>query len=249
MARCHMEQNRIGHSGSMVFRLTGPDRHVMYLKIRAISEADCLRKNTDWSGCRGCCLYRKSWVSKQTTGMSSSSCQKSGESLFPPQPKARYPGPHGTVASGLRMIHQLDRDRCPFYAPLHEKLEAVRNWVRNGGVEEYLPYPQPNPMPPQLVEELAARVPTSDDLVVCHGDYSMPNVILQDGRISGFIDLGQVGVADRYVDLIAMRKTLRYNGFPDECFARFIKAYGLDRVDDEKLRFYELLDDAAWGCG
>lgn len=42
MARCHMEQNRIGHSGSMVFRLTGPDRHVMYLKIRAISEGGLL---------------------------------------------------------------------------------------------------------------------------------------------------------------------------------------------------------------
>jgi aminoglycoside phosphotransferase len=228
--RCDIDQNRAGHSGSLVFRLTAPDHPVMYLKIRAVSEGGLIAEK-----------HRLEWLQGLLPVPSVLDFRKNGAHEFLLMSEIRgvpsyhhslrhdIPSLMAQLASGLRMIHQLDIDRCPFHAPLHERLEAIRHRGRDG-----------------FAEGLVASVPRFDDLVVCHGDYSMPNVIMQDGRVSGFIDLGQVGVADRYVDLIAVRKTLRYNGFPAECFTLFIKAYGLDVVDEEKLRFYELLDYVAW---
>ena len=45
------------------------------------------------------------------------------------------------------------------------------------------------------------RPPGEEELVVCHGDYCLPNVLIEDWRVSGFVDLGEMGVADRWADL------------------------------------------------
>ena len=50
--------------------------------------------------------------------------------------------------------------------------------------------------------EQAAAIPPADKLVVCHGDACAPNILLgEDGRWSGHVDLGLLGVADRWADL------------------------------------------------
>ena len=45
------------------------------------------------------------------------------------------------------------------------------------------------------------RPPGRPDPVVCHGDYCLPNVLIDDWSVSGFVDLGELGVADRWDDL------------------------------------------------
>ena len=41
-----------------------------------------------------------------------------------------------------------------------------------------------------------------DRLVVCHGDACAPNTLIDDdGRCCGHVDLGDLGVADRWADL------------------------------------------------
>ena len=40
---------------------------------------------------------------------------------------------------------------------------------------------------------LEATAPDEEDLVVCHGDYCPPNVLLADGRVTGYVDLGELG--------------------------------------------------------
>ncbi len=37
--------------------------------------------------------------------------------------------------------------------------------------------------------------------MITHGDYCVPNIVFDRGRLSGFVDLGDLGVADRWHDL------------------------------------------------
>jgi len=47
--------------------------------------------------------------------------------------------------------------------------------------------------------------------VLLHGDYCLPNIMLKDWELSGFIDLGEGGVGDRHYDLAWGLWTLHYN--------------------------------------
>jgi kanamycin kinase len=89
-----------------------------------------------------------------------------------------------------------------------------------------------------------AELPAPDHLVVCHGDPCAPNTLLDDaGRWVGHVDLGRLGVGDRWVDLAVGSANLDDNfgpGYQEEYFA----AYGVQR-DDDRIRFYRRLWNAA----
>ena len=72
--------------------------------------------------------------------------------------------------------------------------------------------------------------------VLIHGDYCLPNIMLDDWRFSGFIDLGAARIGERHIDLFWGRWTLQFNLHTDEFGDRFLDAYGRDKVDEEKLR-------------
>ena len=74
--------------------------------------------------------------------------------------------------------------------------------------------------------------------VLIHGDYCLPNVLVQDGELSGLVDVGQSGLGNPEDDLAAGVWTLQYNF--GKGFARpFLDAYGWPPMSDqaiEKLR-------------
>ncbi len=80
-----------------------------------------------------------------------------------------------------------------------------------------------------------------DGLVVIHGDACAPNTIIgADGRFAGHVDLGAIGIGDRWADLAIASMSLDWNygeGFQDE----FFHAYGVT-PDAERIRYYR----AAW---
>ena len=74
----------------------------------------------------------------------------------------------------------------------------------------------------------------SDTLI--HGDYCLPNIMLDNWKFSGFIDLGNGGRGDRHIDIFWGAWTLEFNLKTDKYRERFFDAYGRDRVDVEALR-------------
>ena len=87
-----------------------------------------------------------------------------------------------------------------------------------------------------------------DRLVVCQGDACAPNTLIDDdGRYCGHVDLGDLGVADRWADLAVAAWSLGYN-YEGDWRAEFFDAYGV-APDKERLDYYlrlwEAGDDSA----
>jgi aminoglycoside phosphotransferase len=105
----------------------------------------------------------------------------------------------------------------------------------------------------QLVDVLTQTRPTSADLVVCHGDFCLPNVLLDTAthEVTGLIDVGRAGIADRHQDLALMTRSIRHemNGhFGDADADRFLHRYvagvpSMTAPDPDLLAFYRLLDE------
>jgi kanamycin kinase len=89
---------------------------------------------------------------------------------------------------------------------------------------------------------LAGEIPSTDVLVVCHGDACAPNTLLtEDGRWSGHVDLGSLGLADRWADLAVATWSTEWNYGPgwEELL---LEAYGV-QPDPERMAYYRLLWD------
>lgn len=69
-----------------------------------------------------------------------------------------------------------------------------------------------------------------------HGDFCLPNIILNDFKFSGFIDVGNAGIGDRHVDLFWCAWSLWYNLKTDKYTDRFFDAYGREKINNAILR-------------
>jgi aminoglycoside phosphotransferase len=70
--------------------------------------------------------------------------------------------------------------------------------------------------------------------VLIHGDYCLPNVLVEGGNLSSLIDVGRAGLGDPRDDLAAGLWTLNYNygvGFARE----FLDAYGAPPMTDAEI--------------
>ena len=70
--------------------------------------------------------------------------------------------------------------------------------------------------------------------VLIHGDFCLPNVLFEAGKLSGLIDVGGAGLGDPRDDLAAGVWTLDYNFGPG--YAReFLDAYGWPAMTDAEI--------------
>jgi aminoglycoside phosphotransferase len=129
----------------------------------------------------------------------------------------------------LRRIHTWETELPQPADWLNTALDRVERYIRLGLVENPMPHPGRwrGAHPDELLAELRSWRPTvTNDLVFCHGDYCMPNVLLEHGRVTGVIDWPEGAYADRRYDLATACWSIRYN-LKDESYVRtFLTAYG-----------------------
>ena len=85
------------------------------------------------------------------------------------------------------------------------------------------------------------KSPPSDDAadhVLTHGDYCLPNVLLDLGDSVGLIDVGGLRLADRHRDLATAVRSLRYNGGKRDAIDVFLRWYGRELVDPTRLEYW-----------
>lgn len=148
------------------------------------------------------------------------------------------------IAEGLRKVHAIDISDCPFDQRLEKKIQNAKYNVDHRLVDEEGFQPEHLGMRAgELYELVVEKKPEQEDLVFTHGDYCLPNVIINNDKLSGFIDLGRAGVADRYQDLALGFRTLKYNLGSESWAEMFLDFYGIEDVDYAKIEYYILLDE------
>lgn len=171
-----------------------------------------------------------------------------------PAPELRRAWP--SIAEAVRALHAVPAAECPFSRDLARTFALAEDVVARGAVNpEFLPVEQQGTPPDELLARLAEdldRWLAREELVVCHGDLCLPNIVLDPGTFAfaGFIDLGRLGLADRYADISLLlansRETWRDE---DEAVAAdnaFAEHYGIT-LDAARQRFYLHLDPLTWG--
>jgi aminoglycoside phosphotransferase len=147
------------------------------------------------------------------------------------------------LALGLRVIHAVNIDDCPFINKLDIKIEQARERVHKQLVdEEDFDEVRKGQKAVNLFEELISQKPSSEDLVFTHGDYCLPNIIIHEGKVNGFIDWGRAGIADRYQDIALAVRSITRN-FGKEYTETFFEEYGLTQLDRTKIEYYQKLDE------
>jgi kanamycin kinase len=150
------------------------------------------------------------------------------------------------LGEGLRRFHDAAPvDRCPFDFRLESAMAHARRRVHTGLVDatqlndDHRRFASAD----ATLARLESLRPSHDDLVVCHGDYCPPNALLADNRVVAYVDLGELGVADRWWDVAIGTWSATWN-FGNGLEELFLASYGIGPGPDRQV-FYRLLYDLA----
>jgi aminoglycoside phosphotransferase len=147
------------------------------------------------------------------------------------------------IGEGLRALHDaLPVEHCPFSWSAEGRVAEARHRAANRHLDPKRWHPDHHQLSIEEALQLIADTPPVDRFVVCHGDACAPNTLLgDDGDCIGHVDLGALGVADRWADLAIATWSTQWNfgpGWED----RLLDAYEIE-PDDERTRYYRLLWD------
>jgi aminoglycoside phosphotransferase len=148
------------------------------------------------------------------------------------------------IGEGLRALHErLPVACCPFSWEAQERVDWAVRAAADGRIDPDTQWHECHQhLTIAAALELAAQTPEIDRLVVCHGDSCAPNTLLtDDGRWSGHVDLGQLGVADRWADVAIATWSAGWN-YGEEWEPVLLNAYGI-APDPERTQYYRLLWD------
>jgi aminoglycoside phosphotransferase len=147
------------------------------------------------------------------------------------------------MAEGNKIFHSINLNDCPINNNLDIKLETAKFNINNNLVditdwENENEFASPN----ELLEYLVENKPKNEELVFTHGDYCLPNILGDRNKLTGFIDVGSGGIADKWQDIAIGIRSIRYNFNTKEYDEAFLEKIGIEN-DPEKMKYYILLDE------
>lgn len=142
-----------------------------------------------------------------------------------------------TIAYELRKLHETDYIGCPVTDKTAEYLaEAEKNYRTGNYDKSHFPDSFGYRSAKEAYDILTTEKDALQSKVLLHGDYCLPNIILNNWKLSGFIDVGRGGVGDRHIDLFWGAWTLWFNLKTNKYRERFLDAYGRDKADESILK-------------
>ncbi|WP_214410189.1 aminoglycoside 3'-phosphotransferase [Sphaerisporangium fuscum] len=168
--------------------------------------------------------------------------QVPGVSAVDPRWRAEPETAAAAIGRGLRVLHDtLPVEDCPFdWSVERRRARADERIAGGGGPSGWSP--EHRHLGLADARKRLGDPPPVDRLVVCHGDACVPNTLLHDdGTFAAHVDLGSLGVADRWADLAVAAWSTEWNYGPGYDHIVY-EAYGV-APDSERIAYYRLLWD------
>lgn len=230
-----------GMSNAVVYRVT-QDRHPpRYLKIARHDAASALREE----------IARTQWLASQKIPVPAiQRVDDRGDRVvllsqaLPGAPADVCRLPHSilidAIAKALAALHALPTADCPFDETLATRLARAKRAVAAGEIDPgHFADRNAGIDPADLLARLVRTRPV-EDLVIVHGDATLSNLIVDsgdDGVAIGFVDCGNAGRGDRYLDLAIIANDIDEH-FGPAAAARFTTAYHGPAWDDAKAKYF-----------
>jgi aminoglycoside 3'-phosphotransferase-2 len=233
----------LGESGAAVWRITLGDGNAVFLKSEALhplAELPGEIERLNWLTRMGFKAPRVIDAEQSADRLWLLMSAVPGEDLthYADQPQTFI----RAYAQGLKRLHALDTTTCSFNHGIEARLAEAEARVAAGLVDEAdFDGERTGWTVGQILDWLHANRPQSEQLIVTHGDASTPNILALDGRFSGMVDCGRMGLADVWQDLALACRSIKFN-VGQENVVPFLAAYGAE-WDELKYRFYCTLDE------
>lgn len=230
-----IKKNNIGHSSVGVFEVKTSEGKNAILKIQRLSTRNDLSeefKRIDWL--QNKFRVPKIYYYKEEQDVKYLLMEKiEGVSAY------KYDGFAYLIGKKLKEFHSIDINDCVF------KQNNIENLMKNALDNIDVIYSQikeeSNMSKEQLIKFIKNNAPT--DKVLVHGDYSLPNVLINEKGEVGVIDLGDVSISSKYFDFYYLVKSLKRNK-KEEKLNELLKGYGIEELDENYMKWIEIVDKA-----
>ncbi|GAB3209289.1 aminoglycoside 3'-phosphotransferase [Marinactinospora endophytica] len=238
---------RTGASGAGVWRLSG--RTSLYVKLAGRDELTAEADRCAWLGRAG--IGAPEVVDLDDDGERAwlVTTEVPGRPLSGEWPAHHRAPIVAALARFTRHLHDLPVADCPFDRRLSVTLPLARQRVEAGLVDAAdFDAERRGRTAGELLPLLEEGAPEGEDAVICHGDLTLDNVLVDPVTLdwSGVVDVGRLGVADRHQDLALACRELAADAdgrFGPPFVRAFLEHYGSHLVDPDRLDYYRLLDE------
>ena len=145
------------------------------------------------------------------------------------------------AADAIKILQKIDYKSCPLSSDLSHKLAIAKYNIDNNLLDKnnHSQYFTKFGSYEKIYNYLIDNQP-NEELCFSHGDTSLPNIFQKNEVVSGFLDVGECGCADKWFDIAITVKSIRRN-FEDEKYVdMFFKYLGIPQ-NKEKIEYYILL--------
>lgn len=156
------------------------------------------------------------------------------------------------LTEAIARLWETNPKSCPRTTTVADLLTEAACRVENGLVD--LENTEPETFgpggfrdPEHLLQWLTDHIPESN-LVLSHGDFCLPNIFMDQGRFSGFVDMDDFGIGEKWRDIALCWRSLKHN-----CDGHYGAYYPIDpntlfaalqiKPDWDQIRFHLLLDE------
>lgn len=166
-----------------------------------------------------------------------------GESAVADRWKRQPAAAVAAIGVGLRHLHEsAPVAECPFSWSVADRVANAHRRVTEGVTDLATWHPVHHSLAIETALSIVDDPPPAERLVVCHGDACAPNTLIdRNGRWSGHVDLGSLGVADPWADLAIATWSTEWNYGPG-WEPTLLDAYEI-APDPERIAYYRLLWD------